>query len=96
MSEQYKDEHMQIRPSTALRNQYNEISQYCKTHDEPIYLTRNGEGDLVVMSIKAFEKRERMMKLQIRLLNNEIKRLSGEKTYTIEEVEDELNKMLGS
>ncbi|MBQ0009114.1 MAG: type II toxin-antitoxin system Phd/YefM family antitoxin [Firmicutes bacterium] len=87
---------MQIRPSTALRNQYNEISQYCKTHDEPIYLTRNGEGDLVVMSIKAFEKRERMMKLQIRLLNNEIKRLSGEKTYTIEEVEDELNKMLGS
>ena len=47
---------MTILPSTSLRNQYNEISEKCKQTGEPIYLTKNGEGDLVVMSVEAFEK----------------------------------------
>lgn len=47
---------MQIRPITDLRNT-TEISEICHANDEPIYITRNGYGDLVVMSIEAYEKK---------------------------------------
>lgn len=45
-----------IRPSSDLRNNYNEISSYCHQHDEPVYITKNGQGDLAVMSIETFER----------------------------------------
>ena len=45
-----------IRPSSDLRNKYNEISEFCHKYSEPVYITKNGHGDLVVMSIAAFEK----------------------------------------
>ncbi len=44
-----------IKPSSELRNKYNEISDFCHKHNEPVYITKNGKGDLVVMSIEAFE-----------------------------------------
>jgi prevent-host-death family protein len=45
----------EIRPSSDLRNKYNEISQFCREHKEPVYITKNGRGDLAVMSIEAYE-----------------------------------------
>ena len=45
---------MNIKPSASIRNNYNEISALCKSTGEPVYLTKNGEGDLVVMDIEAF------------------------------------------
>ena len=45
-----------IRPSADLRNNYNEISSFCNTHNEPIFITRNGKGDLAVLSIEAYER----------------------------------------
>lgn len=45
-----------IRPSADLRNKYNEISDFCHQYDEPVYITKNGTGDLVVMSIETYEK----------------------------------------
>lgn len=45
-----------IRPSSDLRNKYNEISEFCHKYSEPVYITKNGQGDLVVMSIATFEK----------------------------------------
>ncbi|MDD2401873.1 MAG: type II toxin-antitoxin system Phd/YefM family antitoxin, partial [Clostridia bacterium] len=45
-----------IRPSSDLRNSYNEISEFCHKHKEPIYITRNGSGDLAVMSIETYER----------------------------------------
>lgn len=44
-----------IRPSSDLRNKYNEISALCHKYNEPVYLTKNGAGDLAVMSIEAYE-----------------------------------------
>lgn len=44
-----------IRPSSDLRNKYVEISEWCHEYKEPIYITKNGQGDLVVMSIEAYE-----------------------------------------
>ena len=49
---------MQIRPSAAIRQNYNEIADLCRKTSEPVFLTKNGEGDLVVMSVEAFEERE--------------------------------------
>lgn len=45
-----------IRPSSDLRNKYNEISKFCHKYYEPVYITKNGQGDLVVMSIATYEK----------------------------------------
>ena len=45
-----------IRPSSDLRNSYNEISAFCHEHGEPVYITKNGTGDLAVLSIEAYER----------------------------------------
>ncbi|MDD5944856.1 MAG: type II toxin-antitoxin system Phd/YefM family antitoxin [Clostridia bacterium] len=45
-----------IRPSSDIRNKYNEISEFCHKYREPIYITKNGSGDLAVMSIETYEK----------------------------------------
>ena len=45
-----------IRSSADLRNNYNEISNFCHEFDEPIFITKNGRGDLAVMSIDTYEK----------------------------------------
>ena len=44
-----------IRPSADLRNSYNEISEFCHEYSEPIFITKNGKGDLAVMSIEVYE-----------------------------------------
>ena len=44
-----------IRPSADLRNKYNEISEFCHTYTEPVFITKNGRGDLVVMSTETYE-----------------------------------------
>ncbi|MCL1864672.1 MAG: type II toxin-antitoxin system Phd/YefM family antitoxin [Spirochaetes bacterium] len=44
-----------IRPSADLRNNYNEISELCHEYPEPVFITKNGAGDLVVMSIETYE-----------------------------------------
>lgn len=44
-----------IRPSSDLRNKYNEISNFCHKYNEPVYITKNGQGDLAVMSIETYE-----------------------------------------
>ena len=45
-----------IRSSADLRNCYNEISSFCHEYDEPVFITKNGKGDLAVMSIEAYER----------------------------------------
>lgn len=44
-----------IRPSSDLRNNYNEISTICHQTKKPVYITKNGAGDLAVMSIELYE-----------------------------------------
>ncbi|MBQ8418474.1 MAG: type II toxin-antitoxin system Phd/YefM family antitoxin [Phascolarctobacterium sp.] len=45
-----------IRSSADLRNNYNEISNFCHTYNEPVFITKNGKGDLAVMSIDHYEE----------------------------------------
>ncbi len=44
-----------IKSSTDLRNHYNEISKFCHESREPVFITKNGQGDLAVMSIETYE-----------------------------------------
>ena len=44
-----------IKSSSDLRNNYNEISTFCHKHQEPVFITKNGQGDLAVMSVKLYE-----------------------------------------
>jgi prevent-host-death family protein len=74
-----------IKSSTALRNDYLSISELARRTEEPIYITKNGEGDLVVMSMEAFEKREETIRLKAKLEAAENSRLSGEPTVSLEE-----------
>ena len=77
---------MNIRPSAAIRQNYNEIADLCKKTSEPVFLTKNGEGDLVVMDIETYNKREKMLKLREELLAVEEDRLHGSKGYSVNEV----------
>jgi prevent-host-death family protein len=81
---------MQIKPSTALRNDYSAISALANETSEPIYITKNGEGDLVVMSIDAFEDREKKFRHRASILEAELARLSGEPTYSLSDVKTHL------
>ena len=45
-----------IRSSADLRNSYNEISTFCHDYAEPVFITKNGKGDLAVMSIEEYER----------------------------------------
>lgn len=91
-----EDNNMTILPSTSLRNQYNEISEKCKKTGEPIYLTKNGEGDLVVMSVEAFEKQQALLKLKERLLDIELEQKNGAKSYSLDELDSALRKIVNN
>lgn len=77
---------MNIRPSAAIRQNYNEIADLCRKTAEPIFLTKNGEGDLVVMDIETYNRREKMLKLREELLSVEEDRLRGIEGYSVGEV----------
>ena len=77
---------MNIRPSAAIRQNYNEIADMCRKTEEPVFLTKNGEGDLVVMDIGTYNRREKMLKLRAELLAIAEDRRPGSKGYSVEEV----------
>ena len=85
---------MIIRPSAAIRQNYNEIADMCRRTAEPVFLTKNGAGDLVVMDIETFNRREKMLRLREELLDVEEDRLHGVKGYTVDEVAAMMNRVI--
>jgi len=85
---------MNIRPSAAIRKNYNEISTLCRESGEPVYLTKNGVGDLVVMDIVAFTRWESMLRLREALVAVEEDRLTGRKGFSIVEVDEMMKKTI--
>lgn len=83
-----------IRPSANIRQNYNEISALCKATGEPVYLTKNGEGDLVVMDIEAFTRKQKMLELRERLLTIEENRLAGNVGVAVDDLDHELKRII--
>ncbi len=67
-----------IRPISDLRNHANEISEFCRNEREPVYITKNGTGDMVVMSIEEYEKQQMLLSLYAKLGEAEAEEANGE------------------
>ncbi|WP_164120809.1 type II toxin-antitoxin system prevent-host-death family antitoxin [Sharpea azabuensis] len=85
---------MIIKSSATIRQNYNEISELCKKAKEPIFLTKNGEGDLVVMDIETYNRREKMLRLREKLLAVEEDRMNGSQGYSVSEVVQMMNNVI--
>lgn len=85
---------MIIKASAALRNDYAAISNLAKETKEPIYITKNGEGDLVLMSIEAFERREQMLQLRAKVLQAEQERIEGAETLSVSQARERLRERI--
>ena len=84
---------MLIRSATSLRNGYDEMVKLAKEKQEPIYLTRNGDGEMVFVPLDLWEKREKELDM---LLQREQFRLAGVKISTMDEMECLTREALGA
>ena len=66
-----------IRPISDLRNSANEISDFCRQTREPVYITRNGNGDMVVLSREEYERQQALIYLYGKLAVAEQEIASG-------------------
>ena len=85
---------MVTRPYTDIREHYDAVSKKCRETGEPIYLTINGEVDLVVMNVVAFEKDRQLLKAQQLVLESIASKLSGVKSLSVKESKDLVKAML--
>jgi len=75
-----------IRPISDLRNNFTEISRIVHEGREPVFLTKNGYGDMVVMSIEEYERRQFEQDIIVKLLEAEREAKSSTERYSHEEV----------
>ena len=81
-----------IRKSADLRNAYSEISEFCHKYREPVFITKDGEGDLAVMSIETYEELSGKRKLY-NLLEDGINDIKNGNILTEEEMDRSLDLM---
>ena len=86
--------HMTIMASADIRLRYNEVVDKCKESGEPIYLTKNGQGELVVMDIASFERREQELQAQQLVLEAFAARLAGEKDLSLDESKELITNLI--
>ena len=82
-----------IRPSSDLRNKYNEISEFCHKYSEPVYITKNGTGDLAVMSIEVYERLVGKFELY-KLLDEGLNAIKDNKVASAEDVFEKIEREL--
>ncbi|MBU2699086.1 prevent-host-death family protein [Sporomusaceae bacterium BoRhaA] len=84
----------QIRPVSDLRNNFADISRIVHETAEPVFLTKNGYGDMVVMSMEAFERHQFESEVYFKLKEAELEAKTTNKRYSHKEVFDELRAKL--
>ena len=85
---------MLIKPSATIRQNYNTIAELCRATGEPVFLTKNGEGDLVVMDMDTYARREKLLKLREELLAVEEDRAAGNAGVTPDALERYLDDII--
>jgi len=83
-----------IRPISDLRNRANEISELCHNADQPIFITKNGQGDLVVMSQAHYERLHNLLELYQKLGEAEALSAAGQKGITHREMMNRLRQKI--
>jgi len=68
-----------IRPISDLRNSANEISEFCHLQMEPVFITKNGVGDMVVMSMETYERQQALLDLYAKFAEAEAEIANGDK-----------------
>lgn len=84
----------QIRPVSDLRNNFAEISRVVHETAEPVFLTKNGYGDMVVMSMETFERHQFQSEVFFKLKEAELEAKTTSKRYSHKDVFDELRAKL--
>ncbi|GHV83500.1 antitoxin [Spirochaetia bacterium] len=84
----------QIRPVSDLRNNFSAISRLVHSIDEPVYLTKNGRGDMVVMSIESYENEKFQSEVYSKLKEAEVQAKTTKKRYTHEEVMQDIDAII--
>ena len=74
----------EIRPIRDLRNT-NEISEICHAHKEPVFITKNGYGDLVVMSIETYDEMVKNMAIDKAISESKAELAKSQKLYDAKE-----------
>ena len=85
---------MTIMASADIRLKYNDVVDRCRESGEPVFLTKNGQGELVVMDIASFEKREQELRAQQLVLEAFAARLAKEKDYSLDESKKLINALI--
>ena len=83
-----------IKPISDLRNKSNEISEIAHNSDEPIFITKNGEGDLVVMSMAYYSKLQLKLDLFSKLAVAQSQKAAGDRGRTLSSVMKDLRKLI--
>ena len=83
-----------IKPISDLRNKANEISIIVHSAREPIYITKNGEGDMVIMSIALYRQLQKKLELYSKLSEAQAYRAAGDKGRSLSNVMKDLRKKL--
>lgn len=86
---------MEIRSATALRNDYDGMVRLSKEKQSPIFLTRNGDGEMVFLPIELWEKREAELNLLEEMLRRERSMLSGSRTASMNQMVAMSEEILG-
>ena len=83
-----------IKSSSEIRQNYNTIAEICRSNKKPVFLTRNGAGDTVIMDIETYSQREEDLLTAERLLEAERSRMMGVKGYTIDEFKQNMKEAI--
>jgi prevent-host-death family protein len=85
-----------IKPISDLRNKSNQISELANNSNEPIFITKNGEGDLVVMSMSYYSKMQLKLDLLSKLSVSKNQRAEGDKGRTIKQVMNDIRNSINA
>ena len=86
--------HPIIKPSSELRKNYNSVAEICRTYKTPVFLTRNGEGDTVIMDMETYSRREEDLASAERLIAAERARLEGTIGYSVDEFQSNMREAI--